>query len=271
MLHHQVIGDGQPILIIHGVTQDHRYMMDALEPVFEVTPGWQRIYIDLPGHGQSPAQDRIRSQDDLLIAVLDFVDTQMPVGQFSVVGLSRGSYIARGMAHERADRIAGMALLVPGGNPSSDPARLPDHRVLRPNPTLRRTLADNEVWGFDNVSVIQSQDSVERRRRTLLPARELFDAEQEARVFAAFDFSFHDSEMQQIVEVPSLIVVGRQDAISGYLDGIDIAARFPRATLAVLDSAGHALVWERPVLFEALVQDWLERVAHDLERNDAPS
>jgi len=271
MLHHQIIGDGQPILIIHGVTQDHRYMMDALEPLFEVTPGWQRIYIDLPGHGQSPAQADIWSQDDLLNAVLGFVDAQMPVGQFSIVGLSRGSYIARGIAHERAGRIAGLALILPGGNPFSDPARLPEHQVLRPNPKLRRTLADTEVWGFDNVSVIQSQDSVERRRRTMLPARELFDAEQEARVFAAFDFSFHESEIQQIVEAPSVIIAGRQDAISGYLDGIDIAARYPRATLAVLDSAGHALVWERPALFEALVQDWLERVAHDLERNNDPS
>lgn len=268
MLHHQIIGDGRPILIIHGVTQDHRYMMDALEPVFEVTPGWQRIYIDLPGHGRSPAQDDIRSQDDLLNTVIDFLDAQMPVGQFSVIGLSRGSYIARGIAHERLDRIAGLALIVPGGNPSSDPTRLPEHRVLRPNPALRRELADNEVWGFDNVSVIQSKDSVERRRRTVLPARALFDAEQEARVFEAFDFSFHESEMQQIIEAPSLIVAGRQDAISGYLDGIDIAARYPRATLAVLDSAGHAVVWERPALFEALVKDWLERVAHDLERKD---
>lgn len=271
MLHNQTIGHGQPVLIIHGVTQDHRYMMDALEPVFEVTPGWQRIYIDMPGHGQSPAQDDIRSQDDLLNAVLDFVDTQLPVGQFSVVGLSRGSYIARGIAHERPQRIAGLALFVPGGNPSSDPARLPKHQVMRPNPGLRRELADNEIWGFDNVSVIQSQDSVERRRRTLIPARSLFDAEQEARVFEAFDFSFHESEMQQIIEAPSLIVAGRQDAISGYLDGIDISARYPRATLAVLDSAGHALVWERPALFEALMHDWLERVAHDLERNDDPT
>lgn len=35
----------------------------------------------------------------------------------------------------------------------------------------------------------------------------------------------------------------------------------PRATLAVIDLAGHHLGRiERPTLFQALVRDWLERV-----------
>ncbi len=270
MLHHKIIGEGVPLLILHGVTQDHRYMMDALEPVFEENDGWQRIYIDLPGHGKSPARDSIQSMDDLLNAVLEFVDDHMPEGRFSVLGLSRGSYLARGIAFQRSHRVSGLALIVPGGNPSADPARLPEHQVLRPDHALRASLDDDELWGFDNVSVLQTQDSVERRRRLLLPARALFDPDQEARVFAAFDFSFHESEASHVVTVPSLVVTGRQDAISGFLDGIDISARFPRATLAVLDSAGHALVWERPALFEELVRDWLERVAHDLRDGADP-
>ena len=263
MLHHRIIGEGKPVFILHGVTQDHHYMMDVLEPAFEDTAGWQRIYVDLPGHGKSPARDDIGSMDDLLNAVLDFVDTLMPDGPFSVIGLSRGSYIARGIVHERAPRIAGVALIVPGGNPSADPARLPAHHVLRPDPALRAELSEEEIWGFDNVSVLQTRDSVERRRRLLIPARALFDAEQEARVFSQFDFSFSESEETQVVTAPSVIIVGRQDSISGYLDGIDLSARFPHATLAILDCAGHALTWERPELFEALIRDWLERVEHE--------
>jgi len=36
--------------------------------------------------------------------------------------------------------------------------------------------------------------------------------------------------------------------------------RFSRATLAVLDTAGHALAWERPEVFHALMRDWLDRL-----------
>lgn len=76
----------------------------------------------------------------------------------------------------------------------------------------------------------------------------------------AFDFSFAKEEEAATVDVPSLIIVGRQDSISGYLDGVDLMHRFSRATLAVLDTAGHTLAWERPEVFHALVRDWLDRL-----------
>jgi len=64
-----------------------------------------------------------------------------------------------------------------------------------------------------------------------------------------------------VFEGPSLIVAGRQDSTTGYLDAIDLLPQFPRATIAVLDSAGHGLAWERPELFDALLRDWLVRLA----------
>lgn len=95
MLHHRVIGTGTPIVLLHGVTLDHRHMMDVMEPCFRGAGAWQRIYVDMPGHGLSPARDDIQSQDDLLNAVREFIDAKLPNEQFAVAGLSRGSYIAR--------------------------------------------------------------------------------------------------------------------------------------------------------------------------------
>ena len=44
-------GSGRPLLVLHGGGLDHRHMVDAIEPVFEENSGWERFYIDLPGHG----------------------------------------------------------------------------------------------------------------------------------------------------------------------------------------------------------------------------
>jgi len=63
-----------------------------------------------------------------------------------------------------------------------------------------------------------------------------------------------------VFDKPSLIVAGRQDFMSGYLDSIDLVARFPRATLAELDAGGHSAAMERPGVFTALVRDWLDRL-----------
>lgn len=261
MLHYRIIGQGKPVLVLHGVAMDHRYMFDVMEPGFRETGAWKRIYADMPGHGQSAAQDDIRTQDDVLKAVMDFVGETISDEPFGLVGLSRGSYIARGIVHLIPERVLGVALISPGGNPSSDPDRLPPAQVLQADTSIRPELSENEIWAHENMSVVQRWDIVEKRRRILAPARSLFDAAQDARVMEAFDFSFREKEEARIFDGPSLIVAGRQDSISGYLDAMDLMHRFPRATLAVLDCAGHALGWERPEVFGALVRDWLARLA----------
>lgn len=261
MLFHRSIGQGLPIVLLHGVTLDHRHMMNVMEPGFHGAGNWRRLYVDLPGHGRSAPQDTIRSQDDLLSAVEDFIREVLPGGPFAVAGLSRGSYLARGLVHRMRERVSGVALIVPGGNPSSDPARLPKPVVLEEDASIRPHLAEGEIWPYENLSVIQSWDIIEKRRQTITPAKLLHDPEQEARVFGAFDFSFAAEEEQDVVDVPSLIVVGRQDSMSGFLDGVDLMHRYTRSTFAVLDTAGHGLGWERPDLFQALVRDWLTRLA----------
>ncbi len=48
--------------------------------------------------------------------------------------------------------------------------------------------------------------------------------------------------------------------MSGYKDMMDGIERYPRATLAVLDRAGHSLTWEQPELFKPLTLDWLDKI-----------
>ena len=261
MLNHKIIGDSTPLVILHGVRLDHRHMMETLEPLFDTLPGWQRIYVDMPGHGLSPGDDAIASMDDVLEALVAFTDDVLPGQRFGVIGESRGSYLARGMAHKRPDQVLGLALIVPGGNPGTDSDRLPAHEVLMPDPALRAGLADNQVYRFENLMVIQSQRLLDLAAKSKIPAMALFDAEQEARVFERFQFTHESTGEDRPHNGPTVIIVGRQDAMSGYLDGIDLMTTYPRASLAVLDTAGHAVAWERPEVFNALISDWLERLA----------
>lgn len=60
-------------------------------------------------------------------------------------------------------------------------------------------------------------------------------------------------------EKPVLLLAGRQDISVGYQDIIEIIDDYPRATLAVLDMAGHNLQIEQPELFESLVGEWIKR------------
>jgi pimeloyl-ACP methyl ester carboxylesterase len=58
---------------------------------------------------------------------------------------------------------------------------------------------------------------------------------------------------------PTLIAAGRRDSVAGYTDATDLLERYPHATLAVIEGAGHALMHERPELLAVSFRDWLDR------------
>jgi pimeloyl-ACP methyl ester carboxylesterase len=137
----------------------------------------------------------------------------------------------------------------------------PAHEVCEPDPTIRTELQENEIGRFDVFMVAQNRDIVGKTRRTKLPAIKLWAPDQEARVASYFEFSFAKEMERTTFDGPSLIVAGRQDSLSGYLDPIDLLPRYPRSTIAVLDAAGHGLTWKRPEVSRSLLQDWLARLA----------
>lgn len=50
-IYYEDIGEGKPILMIHGFSPDSRLMTGCMEPLFTNRTGYRRIYIDLPGMG----------------------------------------------------------------------------------------------------------------------------------------------------------------------------------------------------------------------------
>ena len=51
LLNYEIMGEGQPVLLIHGLACDMNLMKGCMEPVFSNVEGYKRIYIDLPGMG----------------------------------------------------------------------------------------------------------------------------------------------------------------------------------------------------------------------------
>ncbi len=94
-LYYEEIGSGFPVVMIHGFSLDHRCMTGCLEPIFEKRPGYRRLYIDLPGMGQTENYDHIHTTDDILEVVLAFIDRLIPGEPFFIAGESYGGYLTR--------------------------------------------------------------------------------------------------------------------------------------------------------------------------------
>jgi len=263
MVHYESRGEGRPILMLHGWALDHRHLLGMLEPVFQQRKGWQRIYIDLPGHGKTPGPGWVTNQEDILGVVLDFIEALIPVQRFVVAGVSTGAYLARGVAYHRADKMDGMLMTVPMIVADDAKRIVPKHVALVRDAGLAARLSGDQAEMFSGFAVVQNQQTFNEITSPPPPPGEAGDAEFQAAIRSdpeRYGFPFDVDAMAEPFKAPVLIVAGRQDAVVGYRQAWDLLEHYPRGTFAVLDRAGHMLEIEQEGLFRALAGEWLDRV-----------
>jgi len=258
-------GEGRPILLLHGWTMDRRVEIFDYEKIFATRPGWRRIYPDLPGMGRSVAKDSLKSQDDVLDALLAFVDQVLP-GRFVLAGTSLGAYLARAVAARRRSRIAGLLLRVPCIFAEDARRTLPPFKALVADDAFMASLDADDRTNLGDL-LIQTPayaESLKHKRDAVVqPAiQATAPIANEIRVDPErYGFSFDLVEAEKTFEEPTLIIAGRRDTTVGYRDAWSILDSYPRATFVALDRADHGWPMETPNLLPALIDDWLARIA----------
>ena len=248
-VHYLEHGEGLPLVALHGAGVDHREIEAAVEAVVPGT-GYRRIYPDLPGMGRSTA-DGLTSNDDVVTLLGDLVD-RLAGGPVLLLGHSYGAYLARGVAARRPELVLGLVLVCPVGERTGD---VPGHEVVRQDAAAYDELDPADQAGFDEYFVVRTPATARRYRDSVVPGTTLVDEAALGRIFSAWRVDVGS----QPFAARTLIVAGRRDSTAGYADAVDLLERYPRAALAVVDDAGHALMHERPELLGALLHDLLDR------------
>ena len=254
------IGDGVPVLMLHGFGDDHRSLLFSVGPVFERRPGFRRIHVDLPGFGASPAHPAIDSSDAMVDFVLRLIDALIGDAPMLLVAESWGAYLARGVVARRPEQVLGVALVIPVVVAERTRRDLPPATLLYEDPSVLDGVGPVDAATMRDSAVSIDDEAWEYARAAVLPAIAIVDEAAQERIDERYDFSSDVDEIGAPFPRPSLIVTGRQDSVVGYRDALRLIERFPRATFAVLDLAGHGLGGERPRLWRELVDDWLDRV-----------
>jgi pimeloyl-ACP methyl ester carboxylesterase len=242
--------------MLPGRPSDHHSMARFMEPLFTQRDGWLRIYPDLPGTGLTPGVDRLAAHDQMLDAMLAFIDKVIPDQRFVLAGVSYGGYMARGVVSHKADLIDGLLLCAPL---VKVPPSLPPRTTLVENPQLLAQLEPDEAQLIESLVVVQTPTVVEGVRDVLAEVQKA-DHVFGARLEASAPLSFEVDAQPTLFGGPALILTARQDNVCGYRDAWDLLENYPRATFAVLDRAGHFINVEQDGLCHALVNEWLDRV-----------
>lgn len=263
-INYEIHGEGMPVLMIHGWGPDHRLMEGCMEPVFKtMETSWKRIYFDLPGMGKTKGKPWITGPDQMLDLILGFIDAIIPNRHFILAGESYGGYMARGIIKKRRSAVEGLLLICPV---TSDRKR-PQFQVLEKDDALLNSLTeeDRSYFESDGINVIRNRRVWERYREEVLPGLKMADNSfLENYLNRNSSFSFDVDSLEEPYMKPALILAGRQDSIVGY-DGVwKIIESYPRASLILLDKAGHALQIEQDVLFTAAVREWFNRISAEM-------
>jgi Predicted hydrolases or acyltransferases (alpha/beta hydrolase superfamily) len=257
-LNYKIIGEGKPILMIHGYGVDHKLMVGCMEPLFSNKENYKRIYLDLPGMGKSQCAEWITNSDIMLEIVMEFINKIVPNENFLVAGESYGGYITRGLVYKMADRIDGVLLICPVILPKYSDRNVSEHIVLVKDEQVLSKLTTEEAGSFNDSTVVQSERIYERYKKEIISGVELANEEFIGKfIKTGYSFTFAVDKLDEKFNKPTLMLLGKQDDCVGYKDAWNILDNYPRATFAVLDKAGHNLQIEQEELFKVLVKQWL--------------
>ena len=258
-------GEGMPVLCIHGYSVDHHLMSGCMEPVFANVRGYRRIYLDLPGMGRTPSAKWIKSGDNMLDVLKEFIAAVIPDGWFLVAGESYGGYLTLGLLHDMSDRIGGALFICPLLKSwvinSIEKEKLPRKQLLWKSDDMPSEDCDPDVKGFMDFAVIATPELLCMTKEQVLVGIKAADNEFLYNYLdGAYNHEYEAGLRVMEYEKPTCILTGRQDHAVGYEDAYAMLSRFPRATFAVLDCAGHNLQIDNEPVFYQMVKDWLKRV-----------
>lgn len=212
---------------------------------------------DLSGFGRSeapsdPSAYSVRRWADEVAGLLDALGIERAV----VAGLSMGGYVALALLRHHADRLAGLVL--------ADTRPSPDTEEVR----ARRTAQQEQLARGERDELIEALTSglLAPSTRSGQPdlvnqVRRLAEANPDHGILgglAAMKARPDSSEALSAVAVPTLVLVGAQDAMStpdeaqGWSEGV------PGARLVVLPGAGHLSNLEAAEAFNAALDDFLD-------------
>ncbi len=265
-LHYQVVGEGKPIIFLHGFFGISDAMMEIFEPIFENVDGWRRIYIDAPGNGDSEAPEWVKGSDEILDVVEQFIDHVIPDQNFCLAGWSYGGFLSLGLIHRRPKQIDGLVLVCPLVEPEEEKRNLPEIKMCKIDDdflsTLEPDMQESIKSGTMGLAVCDER-VMKRADKIYTPGhqkanRPFLDSIKER----GYEYSFDIFPLPVPFPKPTLILTGRFDNSVGYRDTWKFESQFPRATFVVLDAAAHSVPVEQEGIFVVLVKEWIERLQY---------
>ena len=248
------IGDGPPVLLVHGIFGGADAALRQLGPV--VPAGFRLIVPSRFGYLGStlPAGSTPRRQADVFADLLD----ALGIDKAAVVAVSAGATSALQLAVRHRGRVSGLALISangPGSQHDEPPMPYRLARALWGSDRLMWTIRRHFSGRLTRLMSVPEPRAADRTRLEaeldgIFPVTRRVDG-------ALFDAYVSNPDINNYdlrsMATPTLIVHARDDALAPCWGAIGLAETIPGARLLVLENGGgHLMLGEHPEVAPAV-------------------
>ncbi|MGW9299495.1 bifunctional 3-oxoadipate enol-lactonase/4-carboxymuconolactone decarboxylase PcaDC [Streptomyces cyaneofuscatus] len=225
-----------PVLVIGPSLGTTWHMWDRQVP--ELAQHWRVFRYDLPGHGGAPAHaaPSVAELADRLIATLDGLGVQ----RFGYAGCSIGGAVGADLALRHPHRVASLALVASSPRFGTADEFRQRGVIVRTNGLEPMARTAPERWFTPGFAAAQPAivEWAVQMVRTTDPGCYIAACE----ALAAFDIRDHLGR----IGVPTLVLVGAEDQVTGPAEARTLVAGIPDARLALVPGASHLAPVEQP-------------------------
>ncbi len=242
-----VVGEGAPLILLHGWTLDHRMWQPQIA---DLARDFTLIMPDRRGFGRSSAPPDLAREAEDIARIADFLQ----LDRFSLLGLSQGASVALDCAATLADRVAALAVC---GAP------LP--KLVERAETLDLFLYQGLAEEGDLAAM-----RADWARHPLMQACTASAREALAAMLADYDgrdlrapSSLPDvtRDAAAALAMPVLALAGEHDTPWRRACAAALAEAAPQGRFALVDGAGHVANLDNPTRFDALLREFLQSAA----------
>ncbi|HEX6716243.1 MAG TPA: alpha/beta fold hydrolase [Pyrinomonadaceae bacterium] len=245
-------GSGRPVVLIHGYPFNRSLWN---EQVAALSDSCRVIAPDLRGFGESEASDGPATMNRLAQDVAELLD-HLGIARATIAGLSMGGYVALAFYKQSSSRVR--ALILADTRAQADSEEAKQTRAQQAEKALSEGMAgiaDAMLPKLLTPETVSKRPEIVKRVRDMMLKTKPEGAAAVLRGMAERD---DQTSLLVKISVPTLILVGAEDAITPVADSEKMSQAIPGSRLIVLENAGHVSNLERTEQFNQALLDFIE-------------
>lgn len=246
-------GAGRPLVLIHGYPFNRSLWADQIPALSD---NHRIIAPDLRGFGESDASQDPSTMNRLAADVAQLMD-HLEIPRATIGGLSMGGYVALAFYKQFASRVRGLVLADTRAQADTEEAK--QTRAQQAEKALSEGMAgiaDAMLPKLLTPETVSKHPEIVKRVRDMMLKTKPEGAAAALRGMAERE---DQTELLPKISVPTLILVGAEDAITPVADSEKMHHAIKGSSLVVLDHAGHVSNIERAQQFNDALLHFLSQ------------